>query len=103
MAIAHSVTLMQAAAPPKLNTTQQTFLALERAKGSTSITEDDIRRRYPSHEDLERAPPSLSNTEMGRSKPKLARSSMLFATSRGRRLQSRRRTCRDPNLAPKLL
>jgi len=38
MAIAHSVTLMQAAAPPKLNTTQQTFRALERAKGNTSIT-----------------------------------------------------------------
>jgi hypothetical protein len=55
MAIAHSVTLMQAAAPPKLNTTQQTFRALERAKGNTSITEDDIRRRYPSYEDLERA------------------------------------------------
>jgi len=104
MAIAHSVTLMQAAAPPKLNTTQQTFLALERAKGSTSITEDDIRRRYPSIMRISSGvPPSLSNTEMGRSKPKLARSSMLFATSRGRRLQSRRRTCRDPNLAPKLL
>jgi hypothetical protein len=105
MAIAHSVTLMQAAAPPKLNTTQQTFLALERAKGNTSITEDDIRRRYPSIMRISsgRVPPSLSNTEMGRSKPKLARSSMLFATSRGRRLQSRRLTCRDPDLAPKLL
>jgi hypothetical protein len=44
MAIALSITLMQAAAPTKLNTTQQTFLALERAKGDTSITEDDIRR-----------------------------------------------------------
>jgi hypothetical protein len=104
MAIAHSVTRMQAAAPPKLNTTQQTFLALERAKGNTGITEDDIRRRYlVMRISSGRVPPSLSNTEMGRSKPKLARSSMLFATSRGRRLQSRRRTCRDPNLAPKLL
>jgi hypothetical protein len=104
MAIALSVTLMQAAAPPRLNTTQQTFLALERAKGNTSITEDDIRRRYlVMRISSGRVPPSLSNTEMGRSKPKLARSSMLFATSRGRRLQSRRLTCRDPDLAPKLL
>jgi hypothetical protein len=62
MAIALSVTLMQAAAPPRLNTTQQTFLALERAKGNTSITEDDIRRRYPKivmRISSGRVPPSL--------------------------------------------
>jgi hypothetical protein len=44
--ISHAVTPMQAAAPPKLTSTQRAALAIEHAKGNTHLTEDDIRRQW---------------------------------------------------------
>jgi hypothetical protein len=62
--ISHAVTLMQAAAPPQLNSTQQIAMALAHAKGENP-TEEEIRQQWggtscpgdPDHSEQQQAQP----------------------------------------------
>ena len=60
--LSYSVTLMQAAAPPQLNSTQQIALAIARVKGENP-TEEEIRREWSNNE-LERHPAETPNSRI---------------------------------------